>query len=171
MHAFYPPPNIYGKWSTTSWSKSSKTCNFEICPKLTSIKFQRWQFSNFHSNIFFLFFCQKNQIQVLYNSTKSKFQNSNNLHDILNVFVRFQSNFWIGTILVKCQLRVKFGLTNFNLVYWLNICNVEQPKKNKHFLFLPCYHWRCVCNLMKFNYYLCNYLTCKFDHLLVNKIS
>ncbi len=29
----------------------------------------------------------------------------------------------------------------------------------------------CACNLMKFNYYLCNYLTCKFDDLLVNKIS
>lgn len=35
MHAFYPPPFFfYNKWSTTSWSKSLKTCNFEDCPKL-----------------------------------------------------------------------------------------------------------------------------------------
>jgi hypothetical protein len=26
-------------------------------------------------------------------------------------------------------------------------------------------------NLMKFNYYLCKYLTCKFDDLFVNRIS
>jgi hypothetical protein len=27
-----------------------------------------------------------------------------------------------------------------------------------------------LCNLMKFNYHLCNYLKCKFDDLLVNRI-
>jgi hypothetical protein len=65
MHAFYPSPNIFGKSSTTSWSKSSKTCNFENCPKLTSLKFQRWQFSNFHPNIFSFFLPKKSNSSAL----------------------------------------------------------------------------------------------------------
>jgi len=32
------------------------------------------------------------------------------------------------------------------------------------------YHLECVCNLIKLNYYLYNYLKCKFDDLFVNKI-
>jgi hypothetical protein len=54
MHAFYPVPNFYGKWSTTSQSKSSKSCNFENCLKLESLNFLQWQFFIFYP-IHFLF--------------------------------------------------------------------------------------------------------------------
>lgn len=52
MHAFYPIPNFYGKWSTTSRSKSSKSCNFEICLKLRSLNFLPRQFFIFYPNHF-----------------------------------------------------------------------------------------------------------------------
>jgi hypothetical protein len=43
---------------------------------------------------------------------------------------------------------------------------------NMTFLFkIWMWEFECACNLMKFNYYLCNYLKCKFVDLFVNRIS
>jgi hypothetical protein len=48
---------------------------------------------------------------------------------------------------------------------------IDEPKGRSTTLLLFWGLLNVYCNLMKFNYHLCNYLTCKFDDLLINRIS
>lgn len=97
-------PNLYDKWSITSWSKSRKTCNFQNCIKLKSLNFQWWQCSISHLIFFFYW---KIQLEVLYNSVELGFEISNTLHDFSRWNCGGWSNFRIGIGLVKCQFKVK----------------------------------------------------------------
>jgi hypothetical protein len=93
-----------------SWSNSPKTCNFEDCSKLKRLNCQWWQFSIFKIKSHFIFSKQKIQLErnLLQLYQVGIFKIFNVIHDdFLGAYVRESwFNFWIGTDLINCELRV-----------------------------------------------------------------